>query len=135
MTPIIDWLRESGGSIDRFNQTMSLPAPAGLTEELVAEAVQAVLEHHDALRMTLTRIGGNIAWSLETAPPGAVRAGDCLRRVDLGVLARAGASETDLDEEGCGRPRRNRRCWTPRPGRCSGSSGSTWDRTSRASSR
>ncbi|OKI59783.1 peptide synthetase [Streptomyces sp. CB00072] len=100
VTPIIDWLRESGGSIDRFNQTMSLPAPAGLTEELVAEAVQAVLEHHDALRMTLTRIGGNIAWSLETAPPGAVRAGDCLRRVDLGVLARAGASETDLDEEG-----------------------------------
>ncbi|OSC76786.1 non-ribosomal peptide synthetase [Streptomyces sp. BF-3] len=100
VTPIIDWLRELGGSVDQFNQTMSLPAPAGLTGELVTEAVQAVLDHHDALRMTLTRIGGNIAWSLETAPPGAVRAEDCLRRVDLDVLVRAGASEADLDEEG-----------------------------------
>ncbi|WP_308117530.1 non-ribosomal peptide synthetase [Streptomyces anatolicus] len=100
VTPIIDWLRELGGSMNQFNQTMSLPAPAGLTEELVAKAVQAVLDHHDALRMTLTRIGGDIAWSLETSPPGTVRAEDCLRRVDLDVLVRAGASEADLDEVG-----------------------------------
>ncbi|MEU3872946.1 MULTISPECIES: amino acid adenylation domain-containing protein [Streptomyces] len=100
VTPIIDWLRELGGSMTRFNQTMSMPAPAGLTEETAARAVQAVLDHHDALRMTLTRIGGDIAWSLETAPAGTVRAEDCLRRVDLDVLVRAGASEADLDETG-----------------------------------
>ncbi|MFF2144924.1 amino acid adenylation domain-containing protein [Kitasatospora sp. NPDC058190] len=100
VTPIIDWLRELGGSIESFNQTMSMAAPAGLTAELVERAVQAVLDHHDALRMTLTRIGGDIAWSLETSAPGTVRAADCLHRVDVAALLRGGATEEDLDRIG-----------------------------------
>ncbi|MEU1311687.1 amino acid adenylation domain-containing protein [Streptomyces cinnamoneus] len=97
VTPIIDWLRELGGSMERFNQTMSMSAPAGLDEARVQEAVQAVLDHHDALRMVLTRIGEDVGWSLETLAPGAVRAADCLRRVDLAALVAAGASDGDLD--------------------------------------
>ncbi|MGW7057978.1 amino acid adenylation domain-containing protein [Streptomyces sp. NPDC054904] len=97
VTPIIDWLRELGGSIDKFNQTMALPAPAGLDEEGIIRAVQSVLDHHDALRMTLTRISDDIGWTLETSPPGSVRAADRVTRVDLGALLRDGASEADLD--------------------------------------
>ncbi|MEU4213054.1 amino acid adenylation domain-containing protein [Streptomyces sp. NPDC026206] len=97
MTPIIDWLRELGGDMGRFNQTMSMSAPPGLDETLVRKAVQAVLDHHDALRMVLTRIGEDVGWSLETLAPGAVPAEDCLRRVDLAALVEAGASDADLD--------------------------------------
>ncbi|WP_432587793.1 amino acid adenylation domain-containing protein [Streptomyces sp. HD1123-B1] len=97
LTPIIHWLRERGGTIDQFNQTMSMPVPPGTTLETVRTALQAVLDHHDALRMTLTRIADDIGWSLETAPPGAVRAGDCLRRVDAAALVRAGLTEDRLD--------------------------------------
>ncbi|MFJ9845045.1 amino acid adenylation domain-containing protein [Kitasatospora sp. NPDC101155] len=97
VTPIIDWLRELGGSMEQFNQTMAMPTPPGLDGTLVAKAVQAVLDHHDALRMVLTRIGEDVGWSLETLAAGAVPAEECLRRVDLAALVRAGASEADLD--------------------------------------
>ncbi|MFJ7205935.1 amino acid adenylation domain-containing protein [Streptomyces sp. NPDC098789] len=97
VTPIIDWLRELGGSMDRFNQTMAMTAPPGLDESLVTAVVQRVLDHHDALRMVLTRVG-DIGWSLETLAAGTVAARDRLRRVDLAALVRAGADDAELDE-------------------------------------
>src|SRR5262249_43413270 len=50
-TPIMRWLCELGGPIDRFNQAMLLQVPAGLRGEDLCAALQAVLEHHDALRL------------------------------------------------------------------------------------
>jgi non-ribosomal peptide synthase protein (TIGR01720 family) len=59
-----------------------LQAPAGVCEDHLIAALQAVLDHHDALRLHLDGVETN-EWDLEIAPPGAVRAEDCIHRVDL----------------------------------------------------
>ena len=48
-------------------------------------AVQAVLDHHDALRLRLDVLAGG-AWGLEVAPCGSVSAADCVRRIDVSGL-------------------------------------------------
>ena len=53
LTPIMGWLSERGGPIDRFSQGMLLQVPAGLSEEHLRSALQALLDHHDALRLRL----------------------------------------------------------------------------------
>ncbi|MDJ0382276.1 non-ribosomal peptide synthetase [Streptomyces sp. G-G2] len=97
LTPIVHWIRERGGAIDQFNQTMSLPVPPGADAALVTAALQAVLDHHDALRMTLSRIGDDFGWSQETAPAGTVRAEDHVHRVDAAALIASGLTEAELD--------------------------------------
>src|SRR2546421_1298564 len=82
-TPIISWLLERGGPIDRFNQAMLLQVPASLQEDHLIAALQAVLDHHDALRLRLVSPVGNGEWSLEVAPPGAVLAAACCHRIDV----------------------------------------------------
>ena len=69
------WLAERGGPIERFNQAMLLQVPAGLSEEQLVAALQALLDHHDALRLRLVGAGRAAEWTLEIAPPGAVTAG------------------------------------------------------------
>ena len=91
-TPIMRWLQQRGGPFGRFSQSMLLELPAGVREEHLRTALQALLDHHDALRL---RLGDGLGpertadWSLEIAPPGAVAAGRCLRRVDVGGLVRS----------------------------------------------
>jgi aryl carrier-like protein len=51
LTPIMHWLLERGGPIDHFNQAMLLQVPAGVYEDHLIAALQAVLDHHDALRL------------------------------------------------------------------------------------
>ncbi|WP_301184563.1 non-ribosomal peptide synthetase [Streptomyces sp. NL15-2K] len=102
LTPIVHWVRERGGDIDQFNQTMSLPVPAGADLAVVTGALQAVLDHHDALRMTLARISEDFGWSLQTAAPGAVRAEDCVHRVDAAALITSGLTEAELDARAAG---------------------------------
>ena len=80
-TPIMRWLRERGGPIDRFNQSLLLRVPGGLREAELAAALQAVLDHHDGLRL---RLGAD--WSLQVLPRGAVEAASCLRRIEVGAL-------------------------------------------------
>src|ERR1700681_1175252 len=89
-TPIMRWLEERGGPIERFSQAMLLQVPAGLQEDHLIAALQTLLDHHDALRLCLVASAGNGEWSLEGAPPGAVLAGDCLRRIDVCGLDAAG---------------------------------------------
>ena len=69
-TPIMRWLLERGGPIGRFSQAMLLQVPAGLREDDLVGALQALLDHHDALRlrMTTSAEGGDLA--LEIAPSG-----------------------------------------------------------------
>src|SRR5499425_1360040 len=88
-TPIMRWLLERGGPLDRFNQSMLLQVPAGMREADLTSALQAVLDHHDALRLRLEAAGEG-EWKLEVAPAGAVVAGACLRRIDIGGLDAAG---------------------------------------------
>ena len=84
-TPIMRWLAERGGPIDRFHQALVLQVPASLREDQLLGALQALLDHHDGLRLRVARgEGGDLA--LEVAPPGAVDARSCLRRVDVSGL-------------------------------------------------
>src|SRR5262245_16849947 len=89
-TPIMRWLLERGGPLDRFNQSMLLQVPAGMREADLTSALQAVLDHHDALRLRLEVAAGEGEWKLEVAPAGAVVAGACIRRIDIGGLDAAG---------------------------------------------
>ncbi|GGP87303.1 hypothetical protein GCM10010231_66630 [Streptomyces sindenensis] len=81
LTPIVHWLRERGGAIDRFNQSLLLQTPAELTAERLAATIQALLDHHDALRLRLSR--HEEEWSLEVLPRGKVVADDLIRRIDV----------------------------------------------------
>jgi amino acid adenylation domain-containing protein/non-ribosomal peptide synthase protein (TIGR01720 family) len=87
LLPIIHWMRERGGPIQRFNQTMAVVVPADLGMERLEAALQAVLDHHDALRTRLRRTGGLI-WNLDIPPRGEVRARDCVTRVDIAGLGK-----------------------------------------------
>ena len=58
-TPIMRWLEERGGPIDRFNQAMLLQVPAGLREDELIAALQTVLDHHDALRLCVAGAAGS----------------------------------------------------------------------------
>jgi aryl carrier-like protein len=84
-TPIIRWLQERDGPIERFNQAMLLHLPAGLQQDHLATALQAVIDHHDALRLRLDVSDGE-DWTLQIALPEAVLISSCLRRVDVSGL-------------------------------------------------
>ena len=83
LTPIMHWLLELGGPIERFNQAMLLQVPAGVHEEHLIGALQAVLDHHDALRLRLIAPAHGTDFSLEILPAGKVDARSCVRRVDV----------------------------------------------------
>ena len=90
-TPIIEWQRQRGGSVRRFSQTTLIRVPADLGRERLVSALQTVLDHHDALRLTLTADQGS--WSLAIRPKGAADAAECVRTVDV-----AGLTDRDLRE-------------------------------------
>ncbi|QMU80324.1 amino acid adenylation domain-containing protein [Streptacidiphilus sp. PB12-B1b] len=81
LTPIMHWLRGQQGPTDDFHQSTLLRVPARLGLERLTAAAQALLDRHDALRLRRTRTPGG-QWALDIAPPGSVRAWDCVRRVD-----------------------------------------------------
>ncbi|MEU8263197.1 amino acid adenylation domain-containing protein [Micromonospora sp. NPDC048999] len=88
LPPIVDWLRARAGtthSVDDVAQSVVVRTPAGLREADLVAGLQALLDHHDALRLTLHREGS--AWRLTVPPRGAVSAADCLRRVAAGPTA------------------------------------------------
>src|SRR5437764_1272238 len=104
-TPIMRWLLERGGPIERFNQATLLQVPSDLREDHLLSALQAVLDHHDALRLRLDGSGGIGECELEVRPPGAVLAATCLRRVDICGLD-AGAREGCIYEHALAAQRR-----------------------------
>lgn len=105
-TPGFRWLAELGGKIDGFSQAVLLRVPAGLRQACLVEATQALLDHHDALRMTLA-VGADGRWEPEVAPKGAVRAPAVVSRVEVAglderrlrevVAERARAARGELD--------------------------------------
>ena len=56
-TPIMHWMIERGGPIERFHQAMLLRVPAGLREDHLIGALQTLLDHHDGLRLADARCG------------------------------------------------------------------------------
>ncbi|MEU1518477.1 amino acid adenylation domain-containing protein [Streptomyces sp. NPDC005811] len=102
LTPIAHWLRAQGGPVAGFHQSQLVRVPAGLREEDLVAALQAVLDRHDALRLRLGDDGGT-GWTLEVTARGSVRAADCLTLhrspgETLADLARA--AQRNLDPRG-----------------------------------
>jgi non-ribosomal peptide synthase protein (TIGR01720 family) len=80
LTPVMRSFAERGGPVDHFSQSHVLRVPAQLEHRHLVAALQAVLDHHDALRARLSTDGPE--WQLEIPAPGSVSAEHCLRRVD-----------------------------------------------------
>ncbi len=84
-TPIIRWLESlenSGISIDQFNQTVVVQAPAGAREADVVAMLQALLDRHAMLRLRVSDEGAG-RWSLEVPEVGSVNARECLHTVEV----------------------------------------------------
>ncbi|MBM2619517.1 amino acid adenylation domain-containing protein [Actinoplanes sp. LDG1-06] len=90
LTPIVHWMRERGGRPDRFSQTTMIVVPADLGEARLLSTVQALIDHHDVLRMTLSRTGG-VVWNLRVRERGTVPAASVVRRVAADDTAGSGA--------------------------------------------
>ncbi|MBF6047355.1 amino acid adenylation domain-containing protein [Streptomyces sp. NRRL B-1677] len=106
MTPIMHRLRERGGALDQFHQTVLLNVPGGgLGTARLTAVLQAALDHHDALRMRLIRRPGSSEWQLEIAPRGTITASSCIRRVDIAGLEGA-ALRAAIAAEGAAAVRR-----------------------------
>ncbi|MFB9904305.1 amino acid adenylation domain-containing protein [Allokutzneria oryzae] len=70
LTPIVHWLRERGGPITSFVQSMTVRTPSGITEHQLRAVLQAVIDHHDVLRLSLSTVDG--LWALSVLPRAAV---------------------------------------------------------------
>ena len=88
LTPVMRWLRERGGAIGAFHQSMVVPVPAGAD---VVAGIQALLDHHDALRMRL------VDEELVIGEPGTVPAAGCVRKVPAVNQSEADRVQGELD--------------------------------------
>ncbi|MEV4247548.1 condensation domain-containing protein, partial [Streptosporangium canum] len=105
VTPIMAWLDDLAGPADDFSQTVVLQVPPNLGLDHLTVAVQAVLDHHDALRLRaadgLERL--RAADGLEVLARGAVRAAEHVRRVEVAgdptgaIIEQAALSRAGLD--------------------------------------
>ena len=86
-TPIMCWLRDIDGSVEQFNQTMVVQAPAGVTEADVVVVVEALLDRHAMLRLRAVDDDGG-GWSLSVPEAGSVNADDCLQAVECCPMRR-----------------------------------------------
>ena len=79
LTPIQRWLFETNPVCpERFDQSVMVELTEELDEQALRCAFDAVIEHHDALRMRFEYVGGR--WRQENAP---VEPVDVLQRCDL----------------------------------------------------
>ncbi|WP_412738617.1 amino acid adenylation domain-containing protein [Krasilnikovia sp. MM14-A1259] len=76
LTPIMRWFVDRAGGV--FHQSTVLRAPAGLASTRLAQVLQRVLDHHDALRMRVD------AARAEILPTGNIRAAEIIHTVDVG---------------------------------------------------
>ncbi|WP_413806066.1 amino acid adenylation domain-containing protein [Streptomyces sp. OE57] len=115
MTPIMHWLREREGATTGYHQSVLLEVPPTLTLDRLIPSVQAVIDHHDALRLRIADGdgdgrpggGGADAWRLEITPPGSIAAADLVRRtavigggdegLQAAVAAESAAGQARLD--------------------------------------
>ncbi|WP_443042807.1 amino acid adenylation domain-containing protein [Streptomyces sp. NBC_00344] len=85
LTPIAAWFLERPGTTDGYNQSNVLRCPAGAQVKDLVATLQMLLDHHDALRMRITRTSGKRP-DAEILPQGAVSAHERLTRVSTAGL-------------------------------------------------
>ncbi|SEP51282.1 non-ribosomal peptide synthetase, partial [Amycolatopsis saalfeldensis] len=100
LLPEVHRLRELGDLVTA--ESVLLRTPAGADVEALAAALQAVLDHHDGLRLKRSRAASvpglpDLLWSLETRPPGTLTAADVLRRAEGADELAAAVSRLDPD--------------------------------------
>lgn len=84
-TPIQRWFfEELTDSLDTFNQALVLEIAADVDPEALQQALAALVEQHDALRLRAHRVGGSWRLRTATAAESAAHAADLLQTVDLG---------------------------------------------------
>nr|WQM80062.1 non-ribosomal peptide synthetase [Streptomyces sp.] len=69
-TPVMHWLRERGGPVAGFAQSMALRTPAALDEPRLRTLLEALLDRHDMLRLRL--VARESSWELRTEPHGRI---------------------------------------------------------------
>ncbi|MGH3913753.1 MAG: amino acid adenylation domain-containing protein, partial [Pseudonocardiaceae bacterium] len=94
LIPIMHWLADRIGPLDRFCQSVYLCVPAGLRIEQLVQVLGVLLDHHDVLRSRFRRPTAESGeWDWEVSPVGAVDLKNVVRRVDVADLAGAEFSE------------------------------------------
>jgi amino acid adenylation domain-containing protein/non-ribosomal peptide synthase protein (TIGR01720 family) len=83
----------------RYGQYVVFELPPEVDADGLGFALQAVLDHHDALRMQVSvPVAGQ--WMMETLPPGAVKAGDVLTKADSTPIPElTAAAQARMDPE------------------------------------
>ncbi|MBB1243606.1 amino acid adenylation domain-containing protein [Streptomyces durbertensis] len=83
LTPIAHWLRERGGPVRGFSQSLVVTVPPGLGEERLVRALTDLVERHDVLRSVFSTDPDG-RWRMRVGPPGeaAGAVADWVRRID-----------------------------------------------------
>ncbi|MFF2013860.1 amino acid adenylation domain-containing protein [Streptomyces sp. NPDC058195] len=102
--PVLERQRHLGGPATGFDLSATVGLPTGIDETRLTAALQAVVDHHDALRTRLLT-GPDGSWSLYAGEPGTVRIEDLLRRVDISGLGTT-AAQTLITRETAAAKRR-----------------------------
>ncbi|WP_069170191.1 non-ribosomal peptide synthetase [Streptomyces griseus] len=99
-TPIAAWFLERPGTTDGYNQSGVLRTPAGATAEDLVDTLQLIVDHHDMLRLRVTRPAGG-APLLEALPRGSVPARRHFTRIGVEGLDAAAvrAAVTEAGEQ------------------------------------
>ncbi|WP_062216585.1 non-ribosomal peptide synthetase [Streptomyces sp. NBRC 109706] len=84
--PIVHWMRERGGPLAGFTQSVLLRVPADLGLDRLTAATQALVDHHDVLRLRQSYAANGSGWVLTVPEPGSLDAADLVRRVDVSGL-------------------------------------------------
>jgi amino acid adenylation domain-containing protein/non-ribosomal peptide synthase protein (TIGR01720 family) len=86
LVPVMHWVAERAGTMDRFSQSVLVAVPAGLDARHLTAAVQMLLDHHDVLRARLVTDDEHDTASWRLDIPARTDAGGLVSRVDAAGL-------------------------------------------------
>ncbi|WP_051905992.1 MULTISPECIES: non-ribosomal peptide synthetase [Streptomyces] len=92
-SPIMCWLQDRGGPIDRFSQSLLLRTPHRPDRERLTAAVGALTDRHAALRARLAEGPDTDRWALDIRPAGGVDPAGLVHVVDLPSTGPDGAAD------------------------------------------
>jgi amino acid adenylation domain-containing protein/non-ribosomal peptide synthase protein (TIGR01720 family) len=84
LMPLMHEVLARATAIDRFSQSLLIQVPPDAGTPRIAEALAALLEHHDALRLRLRPAGSS--WELQVMPMHQIRTETLVRRIDTASL-------------------------------------------------